>query len=269
MMNQPLTWKSRLHEIIFEADTPEGKAFDVILMIAILLSVAAVMLESVTPIRQEYGTLLRLAEWVFTLLFTLEYSLRIACIKAPRSYIFSFFGIIDLLAIVPTYLSLFIPGAQSLVVIRTLRLLRVFRVLKLGRYVIEERALRLALAASRPKITVFLVAILSIVTIMGTLMYLIEGEAGGFSSIPRGIYWAVVTMTTVGYGDITPQTPLGQSLSACLMVIGYGMIAVPTGIISVDLARAHLQVSTQACPNCSSEGHEPDSVFCRRCSARL
>ncbi len=269
-MEKPLLGiRAQLHEIIFEADTPGGRAFDVALLWAILLSVAAVMLESVTAYREAYGPYLRAAEWGFTVLFTIEYLLRLACVRRPLAYATSFFGIVDILAVIPTYLSLFLIGAQSLIVIRTLRLLRVFRVLKLARYVTEARVLKLALAASRPKITVFLTAVLSIVTIFGTLIYLIEGEVNGFTSIPRGIYWAVVTMTTVGYGDITPGTPMGQTLSSALMILGYGLIAVPTGIVSVELSKVTAEISTQACPSCAAEGHDIDAVHCKFCGQRL
>lgn len=265
-----LGWREYLHEIIFEADTPEGKAFDVALLWAILVSVLAVMLESVGSIRQAYGRELRWIEWFFTVLFTIEYGLRLASIRQPVRYARSFFGIVDLLAIVPTYLSLLVAGTHSLLVVRTLRLLRVFRVFKLVRYVGEAETLLKALRASRVKILVFLWAVLSIVVVIGTLMYLIEGEAHGFTSIPISIYWAVVTMTTVGYGDIAPQTVFGQVLASTLMIVGYAIIAIPTGIVSVEMANASREgVSTQACPACSKEGHDVGASFCKYCGERL
>jgi len=266
-------WQARLHEIIFEADTPEGKAFDVALLIAILASVTTVVLESVTEIRLEYGSTLLTIEWIFTTLFTLEYVLRLLSVGKPLRYALSFFGLVDLLSILPAFLSLFIGGTRSLSVIRTLRLLRVFRVLKLGHFVGAERMLYAALRASSRKITVFLGVVLTLVLILGSLMYLIEGEENGFTSIPVAVYWAIVTLTTVGYGDIAPQTVLGQFFASVVMVMGYGIIAVPTGIVSVEMAavargEAYGQ-STQACPQCSREGHDTDASFCKICGASL
>lgn len=262
--------RSRLHEIIFEADTPAGKLFDIVLIATILASIVAVMLESVTVVREQYGDALRIAEWVFTALFTLEYALRIFTVNSRRRYVVSFYGLVDLAATLPTYVSVLLPGSQALLVIRALRLLRIFRVLKLGRYVGEAQLLSRALRASRPKIIVFLFTVLTLVLIVGTLMYLIEGSESGFTSIPTSIYWAVVTMTTVGYGDITPRTVPGQILATVVMIIGYGIIAVPTGIVSVEIARAtQHHVSTQACPACSREGHDVDAVHCKYCGARL
>jgi len=248
-------WRRTRHQIIYEADTPLGRAFDVALLWAIVLSVAAVLLESVSRIRADWGAWLIAVEWMFTLLFTVEYAVRLATVDRPLRYARSFFGIVDLLAIIPTYLSLVFVGAQSLVVIRALRLLRIFRVLKLARYLDESRVLVAALKASRPKITVFLFSVLTLVVIIGALMYLIEGADSGFTSIPRSIYWAIVTLTTVGYGEITPQTTLGQFLAGAVMIMGYGIIAVPTGIVSVELAEAARagtpeSISTQACPAC-------------------
>lgn len=263
-------WKHRLHEVIFEADTPVGKAFDIALLVCILLSVLAVLLESVDSIRQHYGAALLAAEWLFTALFTLEYGLRLVSVKKPWCYARSFFGIVDLLAIIPTYLSLLVAGAQSLIVIRALRLLRVFRVLKLARFVGEAQRLRYALRRSLRKIVVFLFTVLTLVLVIGSIMYLIEGEEHGFTSIPQSIYWAVVTMTTVGYGDIAPGTWLGKLLASVVMIIGYGIIAVPTGIVSVELASVRqARISTQACPDCSAEGHDPDAGYCKYCGARL
>jgi voltage-gated potassium channel len=264
-------WRKKLHEIIFEADTAAGKAFDVALIVSILLSVVAVMLESVKTIEQSYGSLLRTLEWLLTILFTIEYILRLLCVTRPLQYATSFFGLVDLLAILPTYLSLLLPGSHYLLVIRTLRLLRVFRVLKLVQYVSEAHLLKQALYASRRKIAVFLFTVLTLVIIIGALMYVIEGEAGGFTSIPRSMYWAIVTLTTVGYGDIAPQTGIGQTLAALVMVLGYGIIAVPTGIVTVELSQLYTAsaLSTQACPACAAEGHDVDAIYCKFCGTRL
>ena len=250
--------RQRLHEVVFEADTPAGKTFDVVLILSILASIVVVMLDSVEATHARYGVWLTRLEWAFTLLFTLEYLVRLASVRRPTAYASSFFGVVDLLAIVPTYLSLVVAGSQSLLVIRALRLLRVFRVFKLRYYLSEARVLLTAMKASQAKITVFLASVVSIAMVMGTLLYLIEGEASGFTSIPRGMYWATVTMTTVGYGDIAPETVLGQVAASGLMVLGYAIIAVPTGIVSAELVRAvaNPPVSTQACPACSAEGHE-------------
>ncbi len=266
----PRTARERLHEIIFEADTAEGKAFDLVLLVLILTSVVVVMLDSVDDVRARIGPVVWATEWVLTLLFTVEYALRLYAVERPVAYAFSFFGLVDLLAVLPTYLSLVVPGAQSLIVIRVLRLLRVFRVLKLVRYLTEERVLVTALRASRRKIVVFVCGVLSVCLIVGTLMYLIEGKEAGFTSIPRGVYWAVVTITTVGYGDIAPQTVAGQVLAMLLMIAGYGIIAVPTGIVGVEVARASLhQPTTQVCRHCLREGHAADARFCKFCGAAL
>lgn len=263
--------RATLHEVIFEADTPAGKAFDVVLLVLILLSVLAVMLDSVVSIREEYGQILRAIEWMTTILFTVEYGLRLYCVGRPLAYAFSFFGIVDLLAIVPTYLSIVFTGAQSLVVIRILRFLRVFRVLKLVHFVGEASELRAALRASARKIIVFLGAVMTAVMIVGAVMYLIEGEESGFTSIPQGMYWAIVTMTTVGYGDLAPQTVTGKLLASLIMVLGYGIIAVPTGIVSVEMSAASRgrPLSTQVCPNCASEGHDAGARFCKVCGWAL
>ena len=262
--------RAHLHEIIFEADTPSGKAFDVALLILILASVAAVVLESVAPVREQYGALLRGVEWLITILFTTEYVLRMYCVSRPLGYALSFYGIVDLLAILPTYLSVVFTGAQSLLVIRALRLLRVFRVLKLVHFVGEATELRAALRASAHKIIVFLGAVLTAVLIVGSLMYLIEGESSGFTSIPQGMYWAVVTMTTVGYGDIAPETVVGKLLASLIMILGYGIIAVPTGIVSVEMSAVRrAPLSTQVCPDCMSEVHLPGARYCKDCGASM
>lgn len=263
--------RARLHEIIFEADTRAGRVFDLTLIWLILLSVATVLLESIRSVRAQHGELLHALEWLFTLLFTVEYLLRLVSVRRPWRYATSFFGIVDLLAIIPTYLSIFIPGSQYLLVIRILRLLRVFRLLKLSEYVTEADTLRLALRASRRKISVFLSAVILLVVIIGSLMYVVEGEEHGFTSIPLSIYWAIVTLTTVGYGDLSPRTPFGQILASVVMIIGYGIIAVPTGIVTVELAQAARQrkVTSQSCPVCSAEGHDPDALHCKYCGAHL
>ncbi len=267
----PGSLRHRLHTIIFEADTPGGKAFDVALLIAILASVLAVCLESVGSIKDEYGTLLLEIEWVLTIAFTAEYLLRLFCVSKPWRYARSFYGVVDLLAILPTYLSLVLVGSHSFAIIRALRLLRVFRVFKLGHFVREADMLAGALAASRRKILVFLGAVLTLQFILGTLMYAVEGgQGGGFTSIPESVYWAIVTMTTVGYGDIAPVTVLGKFIASAIMISGYAIIAVPTGIVSVEFARAAAPpVSTQACPACGVDGHDIDAKFCNHCGGRL
>jgi voltage-gated potassium channel len=262
--------KQKLHEIIFEADTHAGKVFDMILIATIIASVIVVMLESVESIREEHAQLLHTLEWTFTIIFTLEYVARILVVKKPVYYMTSFFGVIDLLSIAPTYLSVFSYGAHALMVFRILRLLRIFRVLKLVRFLSEAKHLSTALRLSVPKITVFLVGVLCANLIVGSLMYIIEGAEHGFDSIPRGIYWAIVTMTTVGYGDISPQTVLGQILASFVMIMGYGIIAVPTGIVTSKL---HMlkepEISTQSCPGCGREGHDMGAKFCKYCGDKL
>lgn len=258
--------------LIFEADTPGGRAFDIALLAAILLSVVAVMLESVASYRDAYGPWLYGIEWVFTILFTAEYLLRLCCVRGPARYARSFFGIVDLLAILPTYLSVLVPGAQSLLVIRGLRLLRIFRVFKLGQFLGEASVLRAALLASRHKVTVFLGTLLVLVTILGTAMHLIEGAEGGFDSIPVSVYWAVVTMTTVGYGDIAPLTPVGKALAAFVMILGYSILAVPTGIVTAEIiesARAEREPTTRSCPHCTTQGHSATALFCQDCGGAL
>ncbi|MGY8916987.1 MAG: ion transporter [Flavobacteriales bacterium] len=258
----------KLHEVIFEADTPMGKLFDVVLLVAILLSVGVVMLESVPEISQEFSKPLRIAEYGFTALFTIEYVLRLIAVKQKSKYVFSFYGAVDLLSILPTFLEILLPGVASIRVVRIFRLLRVFRVLKLVGFLKEAGVLKKALWGSRRKILVFLATVLVLVTIMGTMVYLVEDAEAGFTSIPRSIYWAIVTVTTVGYGDIAPVTVLGQTLASIIMLIGYAIIAVPTGIIGAELVK-YSNTNTQSCSNCNSNFHEDGSVYCNRCGEIL
>ena len=260
--------RNRLHEIIFEADTPAGKLFDVALILGIIASVAVVMLDSVADLASQYGQWFLVLEWGFTLMFTAEYILRLSCIGRPSQYARSFYGVVDLLSILPSYVSLFIPGGKYLLVIRILRLLRVFRVLKLVQYVGESNYLQRALWASRRKIVVFLLSVFLLMIIFGSVMYIVEGGDNGFTSIPRSIYWAVVTMTTVGYGDISPQTSLGQAIASLVMILGYGIIAIPTGIVTAELTHG-THVSTQSCLECSAEGHDMNAKHCKYCGASL
>jgi voltage-gated potassium channel len=261
--------RERIRIVIFEAETPAGRAFDLALLLAIIASVLAVCLESVTAVRAQAGGVLAVLEWIFTLTFTIEYALRLYCVDGSLRYARSFFGIVDLLAILPTYLSLMIPGAQGLTVIRVFRLLRVFRVLKLVRFLGEASVLSQAMHASRHKIALFIGVVSCIVCIMGAAMYLIEGPETGFTSIPRGMYWAIVTMTTVGYGDIAPQSIPGQILAAALMVMGYAIIAVPTGIVSSEIIQAGRNPTTRVCTHCTSEGHVWDALYCKDCGGAL
>ena len=264
------TFRLRLHELIFEADTPAGKAFDVALLISIILSVTAVMLESINAINIKYSGFLQYIEWFFTIIFTVEYIARIYSTKKPLSYIMSFYGFVDFLSIIPTYLSLFFVGSHTLAVIRTIRLLRVFRIFKLAQFIGEGKHLVAALKASRPKIIVFVLGVMSLVVITGTLMYMIETEESGFTSIPKGIYWAIVTLTTVGYGDIAPQTVIGQILASFVMLMGYAIIAVPTGIVTVELSKAgKSSTNTHVCSNCSVAEHDDDAKFCKKCGYEL
>ena len=265
-----LSLKERLYIIIFEADTPAGKLFDVLLFLAIMASVAVTMLQSVASIRSEYGALLRMLNMGFTGLFTVEYMVRLWCARRTLRYMRSFFGVVDLLAVLPFYLSRVFPGTGFLDVVKVLRMLRVFRVLKMAQYVGEQDLLMKSLVNSRRKIGIFLVAVMSIVVIVGTLMYVIEGETNGFSSIPRSVYWAIVTISTVGYGDISPQTPLGQSLAAFLMIIAYSIIAVPTGIITAELGMESARRKQSCkCPECGEADHDSGALFCKRCGTRL
>ncbi len=264
-----------VYEVIFGHHTRRGRNFDLILIATILASVVAVVLESVASIAASYGGPLRAIEWGFTLVFTVEYVVRLWCVGKPLRYARSFFGLVDLLAVLPTWISLLLPGGQVLTVVRILRVLRVFRILKLAQYMGEAQVLAQALRASRFKITVFLFSVLNIVVIVGSLMYLVEGPERGFDSIPRGIYWGIVTLTTVGYGDIAPQTGVGQSIAAVLMIMGYGIIAVPTGIVTVELGRAAgaagivARVRTGHCDECGTDDHAEDALYCRRCGSPL
>lgn len=260
--------RERLHEIIFEADTRAGKIFDIVLFSAIFISVIVVMLETIPVLHAKYGHFLLTIEWILTIFFTIEYALRLYCVYKPLKYATSFFGIIDLLAIIPTYLSLIFVGSQSLIVIRALRLLRIFRVLKLGTYTKHGRTILIAVRRSVPKLVLFIIFVLLLVIIFGSIMYLIEGHYNPqFDSIPRSVYWAIVTITTVGYGDISPHTVVGQMLASLMMLVGYAFIAVPTGIVSVELMRA--RSNTQVCRYCGKEGHDDNAVYCNRCGERL
>ena len=265
-------WRAKLHEIIYEADSREGKIFDLVIIVAILFSILLVMLESVKELDAKYHKFFNISEWVITILFTIEYILRVVSVKRPRSYIFSFYGVIDFLSTIPKYLSLFIGGAHALVALRGLRLLRIFRILKLVRFVGATNNLGKALKASRFKIFVFISAVLIICIIIGTLMYLIEGDPSGFTSIPRSIYWSIVTLTTVGYGDIAPQTALGQLLASLVMILGYGIIAIPTGIVSAEMAKEmgqNIDLNTNSCPNCSEGKHKDGATYCYKCGEKL
>lgn len=261
--------RALLHEVIFEADTRPGKTFDILLILCIVSSIGVAMLDSVAAIQGEYGEVLARLEWAFTILFTIEYVLRLVAVRHPFGYALSFYGVVDLLAVIPTYLSVLFPGSEYFRVIRVLRLLRVFRVLKLVQYVGEAEHLVSALHASRKKITVFLFSVSTLVVVFGSAMYVVEGAENGFTSIPRSIYWAIVTLTTVGYGDISPRTELGQAVAAVIMIFGYSIIAVPTGIVTAEMTRATTDVSGQACRSCSTEGHHPDATYCWSCGSKL
>jgi len=265
--------KKKLYEIIYEADTPAGKWFDIILLILILFSVIIVMLETVDSFRYKYAVLFNVIEWGITIFFTIEYFLRIWIIKRPNAYIFSFFGIIDFLSTIPKYISLFLTGANFLIALRALRLLRIFRILKLAPFVGESQNLIISLKKSRAKILVFVTAVLILTIILGTIMYLVEyNKESGFDNIPKSMYWAIVTLTTVGYGDIAPVTPLGQFIASIIMILGYGIIAVPTGIVSVEFNRQRMkerEISTKTCPYCLTTGHLKEAVFCYHCGAKI
>jgi voltage-gated potassium channel len=266
----PAPWRLRLHEIIFEADTPAGKLFDILLIFAIILSIITVMFDSVAEVRAQHGRMLNIVEWFFTILFSVEYLLRILSLGHPARYARSFYGVVDLISVLPTYLSLLFPGSQYLMIIRVLRLLRIFRVLKLAQYLNEAEYLLKAMRASFRKISIFLFVVLTLVLIFGSLLYLIEGDEGGFTSIGISCYWAITTLTTVGYGDISPQSPLGRAVASIIMVLGYGVIAVPTGIVTAELVSPIVgAVSTQACPDCGAEKHSYDARYCKYCGAEL
>ena len=271
--NQSKSWREKVHEIIYEADTPAGKLFDVLLLIVILISILLVMLESVESIEAEYSAILNISEWVITILFSLEYILRIITVKKPKVYIFSFYGIIDLLSTIPKYLSLFFVDTHSLIALRALRLMRVFRILKLTRFIGESANLGKALKRSRAKIAVFVSFVIVLCVILGTVMYLVESEQdSGFSSIPRSVYWAVVTLTTVGYGDIAPITALGQFIASLIMILGYGIIAVPTGIVTSEMTKTEEKLiphNTQACSNCNETYHQDDAEYCHKCGYKI
>lgn len=265
-------WKHKLHEIIYEADTPAGKWFDLTLLVLIIASIAVVMLETIPSVGVRYAHELDITEWVITILFTIEYIARIVSIKKPKEYIFSFYGIIDLLSTIPKYLSLFFVGSHALIALRALRLLRVFRILKLARFIGEGNQMSTALKASRARISVFLLAVFMLCIILGTIMYMIEGGSdSGFTSIPRSVYWAIVTLTTVGYGDIAPVTGLGQFIASIIMILGYAIIAVPTGIVTSEMAKKNNKVhlNTQNCSSCSSSNHRDDARFCYDCGHKL
>ena len=267
----PRKWQLRLHEIIYESEKPEGKAFDIALLVCILISILVVILDSVESLHQRYGTLFYILEWVFTFLFTIEYILRLISINKPWRYVFSGFGIIDLLAIIPSYLSILVAGSQSLMVLRALRLLRVFRIFRLVHFLSEMRFLSVAVLNSLRKISIFIFFVLTLVVILGSIIYLVEGPESGFTSIPQSIYWAIVTITTVGYGDMTPATALGKFIASFIMLLGYGIIAVPTGIVTTEMAMAakSRHQSNKACPSCGKEGHDTDAQHCKYCGATL
>lgn len=287
MNTKNYNWKDKLHEIIYEADTPAGKLFDVVLLIFILASIVLVMLESVNTIDAKYHNALYIGEWIVTILFSLEYIARIITVRKPWKYIFSFYGIIDFLSTIPMYLSFILAGSHALVALRALRLLRVFRILKLARYMGASNQLASAIKASRAKIAVFLFAVIIASVIFGTIMYMVEGEEHGFSNIPKSVYWCIVTLTTVGFGDIAPETPLGQLIATIIMILGYGIIAVPTGIVSAEYTKAaddenknkisneehenlkNVHLNTQCCVNCLSEKHQDGAAFCHKCGCEL
>jgi len=264
-------WREKLHEVIYEADTTAGKIFDGLLVFFILASILLVMLESVTHLNDKYHDFFHISEWVITILFTLEYISRVIVVKKPSTYIFSFYGIVDLLSTIPKYLAIFFTGTHALIALRALRLMRIFRVLKLARFVGESNRLMVALRASRAKISVFLFFVLIICTILGTVMYLVESSAeSGFTSIPRSIYWAIVTLTTVGYGDIAPLTALGQLIAAIIMIMGYGIIAIPTGIVTAQyIKKEEVQLNTQRCQNCNADFHKDGADYCYKCGHEL
>lgn len=261
-------WRVELHDVIFGHDSTAGKAFDVALMVSIVLSVIVVLLDSIASVRLEYGTLLYATEWFFTILFSMEYGLRLLCAPRPAAYARSFFGLVDLASILPTYISLILSGSQYFQVIRVLRVLRVFRVLKLANYVGEADVLMDAIRGSRRKLSIFISTVFVLAIILGAAMYIVEGRTHGFTSIPQSIYWTIVTITTVGYGDISPDTPLGKALASMIMLLGYAIVAVPTGIVTVELTRKH-RLTQRRCDGCGQTGHDNDARHCKYCGARL
>lgn len=266
------SWREKLFTVIFESDTRAGRQFDLALLLLITLSVVLVMAQSIPSVHEQYGDLLYNLEWILTIIFTVEYFLRILSVKQPIRYITSFYGWIDLLSILPTYLSLFLPGTHFLMAIRALRLMRIFRILKLSQFVREGTTIILALKASAQRIFIFLSFVLLLSIILGAIIYVVEsGRNDKFTSIPQSIYWAIVTITTVGYGDISPITPMGKVVASLIMLLGYAILAVPTGIVTVELSKAarHQEPKAQACPNCSREGHDPDASFCKYCGHAL
>ena len=263
------TLKEQIKIIIFGTDTKMGKLFDVVLIITIILSIITVLLDSVVEYNQQYGHIFNIAEWTFTIMFTVEYILRIYSIRRSFSYIFSFFGVIDFLAIIPSYLSLFLSGTEVFAVIRVLRVLRIFRVLKLVQFMGEADLLMKAMIASRRKIFIWLFFVMNIVIVLGSVIYLVEGGKAGFDSIPRSIYWAIVTLTTVGYGDVVPQTSLGQAIAAFIMILGYSIIAVPTGIVTSEITFSAKSTKEQRCVVCGKEGLNEDAKFCSNCASKL
>ncbi|WP_423736709.1 ion transporter [Chitinophaga caseinilytica] len=267
----PPAWQQRLHKVIYESDTPAGKAFDIALLACILTSILVVMLDSVDSLHSRYGGLFFALEWAFTILFTIEYILRLVCIRKPVRFVFSLLGVIDLLALIPSYLSFLFAGAQSLLVLRALRLLRIFRIFRLVHFISEMRFLTVAIGRSLRKISIFILFVLTCVIILGSVIYLVEDHNAGFTSIPQSVYWAIVTITTVGYGDVAPATPLGKFIASFIMLLGYGIIAVPTGIVTTEMAHAYREKghSTNVCPGCGREGHDTDAKFCKFCGTKL
>ena len=264
-------WQLRLHEVIYESETTAGKVFDIALLICIVISILVVMLDSVSTLNEQFGQIFSAMEWFFTGIFTVEYILRLMCIRRPLKYVFSILGLIDLLAIIPSYLSFFLAGSHSLLVFRALRLLRIFRIFRLVHFLSEMRFLSVALKNSLRKISIFILFVITMVVILGSVIYLVEGRTNGFTSIPQSVYWAIVTITTVGYGDIAPVTPMGKFIASFIMLLGYGILAVPTGIVTTEMALAVKSRSqgNMACPNCGREGHDEDANFCKYCSEKL
>lgn len=271
MSTQSQTWRARLHEVIFESNTTAGKVFDICLLISILASIAVVMLDSISSLHIRYERTFFILEWSFTILFTIEYLLRLICIRKPMRYALSFLGLVDLLSILPMYLSIFLAGAQSLLVFRALRLLRIFRIFRLTHFLSELSFLGQAIKSAAKKISIFMLIVIAIVIILGSVMYIVESNESGFTSIPESIYWAIVTITTVGYGDMTPITPAGKLIASLIMLIGYCIIAVPTGILTTEIAlmARSKKEGTEACPGCGKEGHDENAVFCKFCGEKL